>query len=439
MKISLITLFPELYGPFLQTSLLRRAQEKGAIMCDVVSMLQVCAPKERVDAPTFGHGPGMLIRSEVIERIVEKQEKEYGPAFKIFFSPHGKKLTQPLIEDLYKKIMSKNGHCMTFAARYEGIDSRAEEYYADAIVSVGDFVLMGGDLPAMTLLEGLLRFVPGVVGREESVKEDSFSGSFVDCPHYAAPVEWKGFKVPDIVRSGDHGALLKWRQKVSAERTVFHHFDWVRSRSLKKEERAIVEEVMPNHYVALLHSDIMLADGVAEGNSSVTSIDIHDLARSTKTYGIQHYFVVTELLDQQKIVNRLLDFWQDGPGVTYREQRHEALQTVTCVASLEAVINAIEQREKKRPIVIATSAKEVAQDKNITYYDQERVWAEKRPVLILFGTANGLGMSVLNKCDYVLLPIQGFSSYNHLSVRSAAAIVLDRWLGINIKHYYKSV
>jgi tRNA (guanine37-N1)-methyltransferase len=196
---------------------------------------------------------------------------------------------------------------------------------------------------------------------------------------------------------------------------------------------------MPNHYVALLHSNITLADGVSEGNSSVTSIDIHDLARSTKTFGIHHYFVVTELVDQQKIVNRLLDFWQEGPGVTYREQRHEALQSVTCVASLQSVIEAIEQQEKKRPIIIATSAKDVAQDKNITYYDQERVWASQRPVLILFGTANGLGASVLDQCDYVLVPIEGFSSYNHLSVRSAAAIVLDRWLGINIKHYYKNV
>ena len=434
MKISLVTLFPELYGPFLQTSLVKRAQEKGYVTADVLSLLQVCEPKERVDGPTCGHGPGMLIRPEVIERAVELQELKHGPAFKIFFSPHGQKLTQPLLKSLYAKIQEKGGHCMMFAARYEGIDVRAEEYYADAVVSVGDFVLMGGDLPALMFAEGILRFVPGIIAREESVEEDSFSGPFVDYPHYTAPVEWKGLKVPEVVRSGDHKALATWRKQMSYERTVFHHFNWLRSWLLKKEERVLVQKIMPAHYVALLHSNVTLSDGASEGNSSVTSIDVHDLARSTKTFGIQHYFVVTELIDQQKIVNRLLTFWQAGPGVTYREQRHEALQNVSCVESLQKVIEAIEQKEKQRPLIIATSAKGVAQEKNITYYDQERVWAHGRPVLILFGTANGIGASVLHQCDYVLVPIEGFSSYNHLSVRSAAAIVLDRWLGINIKH-----
>lgn len=434
MKISIVTLFPELYTPFLQTSLLRRADEKGIVKFDVASMLDVCAPKERVDAPTFGHGPGMLIRPEVVERAVEAQEHKHGTAFKIFFSPHGKKITQPLLQTLYEKIQSKGGHCMTIAARYEGIDARAEEYYADEVVSIGDFVLMGGDVPAMMLLEGLLRFCPGVVGREESVQEDSFSGPFVDYPHYSAPVEWKGMKVPDVIRSGDHAALAAWRQKMSLERTVYHHFDWLRSQPTTLRERALVREAMPAHYVALMHTGIVLADNESEGTTSVTSIDIHDLARSTKTFGIEHYFVVTPLEDQKKIVGRLLEFWQEGAGVTYREHRHEALRSVSCVDSLAQVVTEIERREGKKPLIIATSAKEVAEEKNITYYDQERVWAEKRPILIIFGTGNGLGPTILSQCDYVLMPLEGFSAFNHLSVRSAAAIVLDRWLGINIKN-----
>lgn len=398
-------------------------------------MLDVCAPKERVDGPTFGHGPGMLIRPEVIERAVEAQERKHGPAFKIFFSPHGQKITQPLLTSLYQSIQEAGGHCMTIAARYEGIDARAEEYYADAIVSVGDAVLMGGDLPAMVLLEAMLRLVPGVIGRETSVEEDSFTGPFVDCPHYTAPVEWKDMKVPEVVRSGDHAALAQWRQQQAAQRTVAHHFDWLRSYTTTAQERALVREVMPSHYIALLHTNVMLADGDREGNSSVTSIDIHDLARSAKTFGIEHYFVVTPLEDQQKIVGRLLHFWQEGAGVAYRGDRHEAMKYVSCVAGLSDVISAIEQREGQRPIIIATSAKEVAEEKNITYYDQERVWGKKRPILIIFGTGNGLGPSALGQCDYVLVPIEGFSDFNHLSVRSAVAIVLDRWLGINIKHH----
>ena len=433
MKISLVTLFPDLYTPFLQASLVRRAQEKGAISCDVVSMLGVCAPKERVDGPTFGHGPGMLIRPEVIERVVEAQEAKQGKAFKIFFSPHGKKLTQPLLHELSAKIKAQGNHLMTIAARYEGIDARAEEYYADEIISVGDFVLMGGDLPAMMLLEGLLRLIPGVIGTQESVSEDSFTGPFVDYPHYTAPVEWKNLKVPDVIRSGDHAAMEQWRQQEAVKRTVAHHFGWVRSQKLTPKERELVHNAMPKHYVALMHTGVILPNET-EGTTSVTSIDMHDLARSTKTFGIEHYFVVSSLEDQQKIVGKLLEFWQEGAGVTYREDRHEALKQVSCEKSLDAVIAFIEKKEGKKPLIVVTSAHEqnggVAEEKNITYYDQEKVWAHQRPVLILFGTGNGLGPSVMQQADYVLVPIEGFSSFNHLSVRSAAAIILDRWLGI---------
>jgi tRNA (guanine37-N1)-methyltransferase len=447
MKISLVTLFPDLYNPFLQTSLIRRAQEKGLISSEVVSMLKSCAPKERVDAPTFGHGPGMLIRPEVIERVVEEQEKKSGPAYKIFFSPHGKKLTQPLLKELYAKILRKTGdtesgggHVMTIAARYEGIDARAEDIYADEIISLGDFVLMGGDLPAMVLLEGLLRLVPGVIGTEQSVEEESFSGPFVDYPHYTAPVEWKGLKVPDVIRSGDHAAIAAWRQQEAVKRTVAHHFDWVRSQALTPVEKKLVLDEISPHYVALMHTGVMVASetGARQGTTSVTSIDIHDIARSAKTYGIEHYFVVTSLEDQQKIVDRLLEFWQEGAGVTYREDRHEALKSVSYEANLDAVIEIIEKKEGKKPIIIVTSAQEqigkvVAENKNITYYDQERVWAHRRPILILFGTGNGLAPSIMERADYVLVPVEGFTTFNHLSVRSAAAIILDRWLGIQKK------
>lgn len=434
MKISLITLFPELYTTFCTTSLVGRASEKGLAQINVVSMIDYVTPRKRIDGPTFGHGPGMLIRPEVVEQAIESQENVNASAFKIFFSPHGKKITQTLLKDMYARIQARGSHCMMVAARYEGIDARVEEFYADEIISIGDFVLMGGDLPAMMLTESLLRYVPGVVGREASVEEDSFSGPFVDCPHYTAPVVWKGYQVPEVLRSGNHAAMESWRRAVSIERTVAHHFDWVRSQKIAQKDKIDVAKTIPAHYVALMHSGVMLADGNREGNSSVTSIDVHDIARSARTFGVRHYFVVTELLDQQAIVNRLLYFWQDGAGVTYRESRHEALKEVSCIARLQAVIEEIEQREGKRPLVIVTSAKEVAEQKNITYYDQERVWAEKRPVLILFGTAHGLGPSIIDQCDYVLTPIEGFSSFNHLSVRSAAAIVLDRWLGINIKN-----
>jgi len=431
MKISVVTVFPELYTPFLQTSLLKRAQQEGKISCTVSDYFSYVAPKERIDGPTFGPTPGILIKPEVVERAITDHEERFGSAYKIFFSPHGTKLDQVKLQKMVKAIEHK-GHCMLLPARYEGMDARVEEEYADCIVSVGDFVLMAGDAPALMLLEGLVRLLPGVVGNETSVQCDSFSGPFVDYPEYTAPVEWQGKEVPEIVRSGDHKKIQEWRKKTAIKRSVHDHFEWVRSWELPVKERLAIKSAIPNHYAVLLHDQVLLPEGKV-GTTSVTSLDIHDIARSACTYGLKGYYLVTPLLDQQTIVKTLLSFWKEGSGVTYNPHRHEAVSATHLVASLKEACEAIEQVEGKKPLLIATSAKKhgLPEEKYITFADQGRVWKQERPVLILFGTGHGLAQSVLDQCDFILPPVYGFSDFNHLSVRSAAAIIFDRWLGIN--------
>lgn len=431
MRISIVTLFPGLYEPFLATSLVHRAVEAQLVSFSVENLFSLCAPKERIDSPTFGHNAGMLIKPDIIEKAVDKQEAAYGPAYKIFFSPQGKKLDQHLLKKLAKQFQEKK-HIMLLPARYEGVDARVEEYYADEILSIGDYVLMGGDLPAMVLIEGMLRLLPGVIGKQESVEEDSFSGPFVDHPEYTVPVEWKGIKVPDIIRSGNHAEIAAWRKKVAACNTVMHHFDWLRSHVTKPEEIKLVASFIPAHYVVLMHDQVVLEAG-REGTSSVTSLDIHDIARSACTYGIKKYFIVTPLLDQQKIVKKLLEFWQTDIGADYNPQRFEALRSVSLVSTLEEALEEIQKLENNKPILIATSAKTHETVPSLTYYNQEKVWCLGRPVIFLLGTARGLAASVLEKCDFLLGPIKGFSPFNHLSVRSAAAIIFDRWFGINLK------
>lgn len=431
MNISILTLFPELYSPFLSTSLVRRAQENKHVAIDVLNLFTLARPKERVDSASFGHGAGVLIRPDVVEKGVNTQEAKFGSAYKIFFSPQGKKLDQRLLKQLYDDIQKKD-HVMLLPARYEGMDARVEEHYADAVISVGDFVLMGGDLPAMVLLEGLLRYVPGIIGKPESVEHESFSGAFVDYPEYTEPVEWQGMTVPEVVRSGNHKELREWRLDQAAEKTVYHHFDWLRAHALLEEDKKRAARFIPSHYVALMHDQVMVP-GNDEGTSSVTSIDVHDIARSAKTYGLKHYFIVTPLLDQQKIIQTLLDFWHTGVGVTYNTHRHDAVKQATLADSLDHVIGEIEAREGVKPLLIGTSAREVTGVTSITYYDQEEVWQHKRPVLLILGTARGLSEKLLARCDYVLVPLAGFSPFNHLSVRSAAAIIFDRWLGINLR------
>ncbi len=323
---------------------------------------------------------------------------------------------------------------MLFASRYEGIDARVEQEYADEIISVGDFVVMGGDIPAMLLIECLFRHMPGVVGKEESVVLDSFSGAFVDHPEYTKPVEWKGMVVPEVLRSGNHSAISTWRQEKAVELTVKKHFDWLRSCVLTKTERELASRYIPHHYVALMHTGIELKDGRI-GTTSVTSIDVHDIARSGATYDVKNYFIVTPLVDQKSMVQSLLGFWQEAEvGGQYNHDRHEAMNRVRIVSGLEEVIASIEKKEGKKPIVLGTSAKFALNDpKMISYYDQEKVWKHDQPVLILLGTGHGMAAKLLEQCDYMLQPLQGFSPFNHLSVRSAAAIIFDKWLGFALK------
>lgn len=432
MNISIATAFPALYEPFLATSLLKKAQEKGLIDVDLQSLFSFVEPKERIDAPPYGYGAGMLLKPAVIERAVQAQEGKHGRAFKVFFSPHGTKMTQPMLLDTAKRIAQYN-HLMLLPARYEGMDARVEETYADLIISVGDYVLMGGDLPAMLFLEGILRFMPGVVGKESSVEQDSFSGPYVDYPSYTEPVSWQGKEVPAVVRSGDHGAVDAWRHAQAVERTVFHHFTWLRESALTDAQKAEAEAIVPPHYAALMHSDVLVSAAKTVGTTSVTSLDIHDIARSARTYGIKEYYIVTPLSDQQKVVQKLLDFWHDGPGRPYNPNRFEAVNQVTVQDSLDTVCARIEEQTGQKPVIIATSAVATAHRGLITYHDQERVWAHKRPVLFIFGTGRGLAPQIVERADYLLVPLEGLTAFNHLSVRSAAAIIFDRWLGLNKK------
>jgi tRNA (guanine37-N1)-methyltransferase len=430
MNVSIISLFPELYTSFMGTSLVKRAHEKNHITCAVDSLFSFAQPKERVDGPAFGPGAGMVIRPEVVERAVDRVDQRYGASYKIFFSPHGRVLDQSLVEQIYADVVAHNQHIAFFPARYEGMDARIESHYADQVISIGNFVLMGGDIPTMMFLEAFLRQIPGVVAKEESVLQDSFAGPFVDYPAYTAPVEWKGMHVPDVLRSGHHGKIEQWRELQAIRRTLEYHFRWLAKYSLTTRQKEVVQESIPHYYVALMHTDVKLSGG-RTGETSVTSIDIHDIARTARTYNMQRFFIVTPLRDQQHIVNTLLEFWTSGPGVAYNSDRVEAIKQVVLQSDLDGAIDSITTLEGVAPRVIGTSACLVEEIEELGYSEHRALWQSTRPVLLLLGTGQGLSSNVLQQCDYILPPLEGISDYNHLSVRSAAAIICDRLLGIN--------
>lgn len=305
------------------------------------------------------------------------------------------------------------------------------------VLSIGDYVLMGGDLPAQVFLEGFLRLVPNVVGKTASVENESFQGAFFDHPEYGLPVEWNQMKIPDVLRSGNHKQIAIWRKEQAVQKTILNRFDWIRENQPDEKDIELCRKFIPNHYVAIMHSQVIVGDGQKDGHkvgdTSVASIDIHDIARSCKTYGIKNFFIVTQLEDQFKIVNTFFDFWHSQKGKSYNLSRYNAIESVILTKSFESVIEQIKQKENLDPIIITTSAKPHGNGVKIDYSSQGLVWKENRPVLIVFGTGQGLSDEIMDQSNFILAPVQGLTNYNHLSVRSAAAIVLDRWLGLNSK------
>lgn len=178
--------------------------------------------------------------------------------------------------------------------------------------------------------------------------------------------------------------------------------------------------------IALIHHPVVNKRGEIIG-SAVTNLDIHDIARTARTYGVAGYYIATPYADQQQLVTELLNHWQTGHGATYNPARKEALRRVHLVASLEVVITELSNKYGQRPMLVTTSA--FVRDTTIGYGEVKARLHKKDPVLLLFGTAHGLAPEIIDFSDATLPPIKGGTDYNHLSVRSAASIILDRLLG----------
>ena len=180
-------------------------------------------------------------------------------------------------------------------------------------------------------------------------------------------------------------------------------------------------------YCALIHHPVLDRQG-NEVTTSVTNLDVHDIARTARTYGLRGYFVVVPIEAQHPVVHKIIDHWSTGAGVTRFPERMEAIRLVRLAHSLEASIADIAEREGEMPRLVATSAKG-GPDRSAYAEERARIDAETRPTLILFGTGHGISPRILETCDAILAPIEGPTEYNHLSVRAAAAVTLDRLFG----------
>lgn len=228
MKFSVVTLFPELVLPFTREAILGKAQEKGLLHFDVVNLREFAQNKHnKVDDTPYGGGAGMVIRVDVVDRCLQA----LGPASEvIMLTPAGQPFNQKMAEEL-----SQKEHLVVLCGRYEGFDARVEPLVTREI-SLGDFVMMGGEAAAACLMEAIGRLVPGVIGDQESHEQDSFSSGLLDYPEYTRPEEWNGQTVPEVLRSGNHAKLLRWRRDQALERTLKRRPDLLGQQMLDVED-----------------------------------------------------------------------------------------------------------------------------------------------------------------------------------------------------------
>jgi tRNA (guanine37-N1)-methyltransferase len=213
MKIDILTLFPEICRAPLSESMMKRAQENGIVDLRIHNLRDWTTDKHHVvdDAP-FGGGQGMVMKPEPIFAAVESLRKEN--SFVILMTPPGKSFTQSLAGNL-----SKHEHLIVVCGHYEGIDHRVTEHLIDMEISIGDYVLTNGAIAAAVLVDAVVRLLPGVLGHEQSSADDSFSAGLLEAPQYTRPAEFRGWKVPEVLLSGNHAEIAAWRKEQALRRT----------------------------------------------------------------------------------------------------------------------------------------------------------------------------------------------------------------------------
>jgi tRNA (guanine37-N1)-methyltransferase len=216
MRIDILTLFPEICRAPLSESMMKRAQENGALDLRIHNLRDWTTDKHHVvdDAP-FGGGQGMVMKAEPIFTAVDDLKSKFSGESKIvLMSPAGRRFDQQVAMEF-----SKEPHLIIICGHYEGVDHRVIEHLVDAEVSIGDYVLTNGAIAAVVFVDAIVRLLPGVLGDEQSAADDSFSGGVLEGPQYTRPAEFRGWKVPDVLLSGNHGEIAKWRKEQGKKRT----------------------------------------------------------------------------------------------------------------------------------------------------------------------------------------------------------------------------
>lgn len=237
MRIDVLTLFPEMFDGVFGSSILGKARDRGIVALSSVNFRDFSTNKHHtVDDMPYGGGGGMVLKPEpifgAVEHLLTKHDNEAAPPRIILMCPQGETFTQRKAEEL-----AKESHLIIICGHYEGYDERIREHLVTDELSVGDYVLTGGELPAMTVIDAVVRLLPGVLGNENSAVTDSFSDGLLEYPHYTRPPEFRGWTVPEVLLSGHHAEIDKWRRRQSLERTLSRRPELLNRADLTPAER----------------------------------------------------------------------------------------------------------------------------------------------------------------------------------------------------------
>jgi len=232
MRIDLITVFPEMIAQAVEFGVIGRAKDKGLLEIVTHDLRSFTKDRHRsVDDYCYGGGPGMLMKPEPLFEAVESIQYECNSRKVILLSPQGKLFNQEMARQL-----SLMDHLIMICGRYKGVDERVCEYLVTDEISIGDYVLSGGEIPALVLVDAVSRLLPGALGNYESAQDDSFSDGILDCPHYTRPAEYRGMSVPEILLSGDPQKISKWQRQQALMRTLRKRPDLLKLDTLSEDD-----------------------------------------------------------------------------------------------------------------------------------------------------------------------------------------------------------
>jgi len=418
LRFEILTLFPQLFESFSSCGLISRAISEGLLELHPSQLRDFCVNTHgQVDDTPFGGGSGMVLRPDAGVPAIEAAKKRLPCAKVILFTPRGVPFKQELAKELASGADDECRDYILVCSRYEGVDQRIIDHWVDFEVSLGDYVLMGAEVAAMSLIEATSRLVPGVLGNPNSIVTESFAEHLLEYPQYTKPRSFRDIDVPGVLLSGNHKDVESWRRDKSVEDTISRRPDLI----TRDKERSCPLAV------ALLHSPVVDKQGDII-TSSITNIDLHDIARSACTYGVDSFYVAHPVKTMRRLVNRICTHWEQGFGAEYNPNRKQALRKISLVADLDDIILDIENKYGCLPRIIATSARK--QGSNVSFAELSAILrTQEEPHLLLLGTGWGLAEEIISRAQYMLEPISGPTDYNHLSVRAALAIMLDRLLG----------